>query len=74
MVHAEFEDELVDMVGRDARTDFANQHVERLRGEAANAAHALEGFGIVNLDLSDIAVGSGNGFRVAHRSFPGYGL
>ncbi len=69
VVHAEFIDDPVDMVGRDAGPDLVRQQVERLGREPADAAHAFEGFGIVYLDPPDIAFRGVEGFGVAHLVF-----
>src|SRR5690606_21613570 len=66
MIHPELKDEAVDVIRRDAGADFADEHVQRLCSQAANAAHALKGFCIMNLDPPDIAFGGVNGICIAH--------
>ena len=52
MIHAEFVDQVIDMFGGDAGPDFIGQHVEAFGREPAGFAHAFEGRGAVDLDLS----------------------
>ena len=54
MGHGEVEDELVEIVGRDAGTNVGGQHVERLGREPPGLSHAGEGIGTVHLDLAGL--------------------
>ena len=55
MVAAELIDQPVDALGGDARLDLAGKYVEAFGRQRSRLAHACEGGGVVNLDLSGLA-------------------
>ena len=67
VIHRVVEHQPVDLVGRHAGHDLVGQHVEAARHQLAGLAHALEGFGAVQLDLAGFAEGGEGGVDVGHR-------
>src|SRR5690606_10338917 len=59
VIHAELEDETVDLVRGHPRFHDRDEFIEALRREAAGPAHALEGLGTVKADLPGVAERSG---------------
>ena len=66
MVHAELVDQLVDVLGGDARLDLADQHVEAFGRQPAGLAHAFEGGGAVDLDLAGLAQRRHSRIHIGH--------
>jgi hypothetical protein len=55
MIHAEFEHFPIDVLGRNARPDLVDQHVQAFGRKLSGLAHAFKGIGAVNLDLPGFA-------------------
>ena len=66
MIHRVVEHQPVDLLGRHARLDMLDQHVEAARDQLPGLAHALEGGGAVDLDLAGLAEGGDGGVDVGH--------
>ena len=66
VVHGEFEHQAVDAVGRHAGLDLVGEHVEAFGGQAAGQAHAREGAGAVQLDLTGLALRRQGRVHIAH--------
>ena len=66
MVHRELEDQVVERLGGDAGLHGVDEQVERLGGQPAGLAHALEGLGAVQLDLAAPAAGALSRFDERH--------
>ena len=67
VVEGEFAHQPVDHLGRGARLDVLDQHVEALGGQPPGAAHAAEVLRPVQLDLFGAAAFRGRGVDVGHR-------
>ncbi|MCY1302898.1 hypothetical protein D9M70_525810 [compost metagenome] len=68
IVHAEFEDEAVDLVGGDARLNARNEFVEAARRHLAGLAHAFKTFRSVEPDNAGVFVGGRPCLDVSHHS------
>ena len=55
MVHAVFEDETVDCIGRHAGGHHVDKFVEASRGDGAGLAHAFKAFLAIETDLAGVA-------------------
>ena len=71
VVHAVFEDETVDRVGRHARLDDRGELVEAGRGQPAGLAHPFEGGFVVEPDLSGVFERCGSRFEIGDHCVPG---
>jgi hypothetical protein len=66
VVHGELEHQAVDVVGRHAGLHLVREHVETFGGQAAGQAHAREGAGAVQLDLTGLALRRQGRVHIAH--------
>ncbi len=70
VIAREFEYELVELFGGDARPHLVDQKIEHFGDELARPAHAGKALRPVQLDLPGLAQGRGGGFDVAHDELP----